>query len=366
VNLLDLPILALASIVWSAAPPEPESVLEVPPALLEQVREAVTERAQSPERRLELLTDFVAKSDHFGFRYRADATYTVEQTFSTREGNCLAYTLLFLSVSRELGLDSHAREVSIPPSWQDEGRVVFDVGHVNVGVDTPSRHRTVDFEPDLLRSQLLAAPWRGREISDQRALAHFYNNRAAELLADGHVAVAGLWAKRALSLDATFFPAINTLGVIERRLGRLDTARDRFESALAVNPEAASVLFNLISLAEQSGNTADAARHRARLQSLHPDDPWFQWQLGRYYSRQGKVSDALTHYRRAFELDRRQARFAETLIDLLESMDRPGEADRIRGRSAQHHRLAEDRSSVPRIDKAAVGQARVKGAALKD
>jgi len=330
---LGLSALALSTMLWSALPPEPADVLQVPNALLEDARTAVSHQALSPERRLELLIDFVAERDQFGFRYRADATHTVAGTYSRREGNCLSYTLLFLGLSRALGLDSHAREVRVPPAWQDEGQILFDVGHVNVGVDTPSRHRTIDFDPDLLRSHRLAAPWRGRPIADERALAHFYNNRAAELLSQRQAKVARLWAQRALEMDPSFAVALNTQGVIERRLGHLDAARDAFESALELNPESASVLFNLIGLAEQAGKRGEAEAYRSQLHALHPGDPWFRWQLGRHYARQGLASEALRHYRQAFELDARQPRFADTLIAQLLVMDRPTEAGQVRARA---------------------------------
>jgi tetratricopeptide (TPR) repeat protein len=350
---------------WSALPPEPADVLEVPTALLDEAEAAVADPAQSPERRLELLIDFVAERDQFGFRYRADATRTVAGTYASREGNCLSYTLLFLGLSRALGLDAHAREVRVPPAWQDEGQILFDVGHVNVGVDTPSRHRTVDFDPDLLRSHRLAAPWRGRPIPDQRALAHFYNNRAAELLSQRQTLLARLWVERALEMDPTFQAALNTQGVIERRLGHLDAARESFEAALELNPESASVLFNLISLAEQTDKRSDAEGYRARLDALHPGDPWFQWQLGRHYARQGRPSEALRHYRRAFELDARQPRFADALIDQLLAMDRPTEAGRVRAR-AERFGLVTAAPALAKAVKKSVTEARPRDeAALK-
>ncbi|OAB61439.1 hypothetical protein AY599_04905 [Leptolyngbya valderiana BDU 20041] len=360
-----LPALALSAMLWSALPPEPADVLQVPTALLDDARNAVAHQALSPERRLELLIDFVAERDQFGFRYRADATRTVAGTYASREGHCLSYTLLFLGLSRSLGLDAHAREVRVPPAWQDEGQILFDVGHVNVGVDTPSRHRTVDFDPDLLRSHRLAAPWRGRPIPDERALAHFYNNRAAELLSQRQTRIARLWVERALEMDPGFVPALNTQGVIERRLGHLTAARESFEAALELNPESPSVLFNLIGLAEQTGQGAAAEAYRSQLHALHPGDPWFRWQLGRHYARQGLASEALRHYRRAFELDARQPRFADTLIAQLLVMDRPTEASQVRAH-AERFGLVSDTPILAKAIKKSVSDAQPRSeAALK-
>ncbi|MEN1727730.1 MAG: hypothetical protein AAGJ52_04745 [Pseudomonadota bacterium] len=329
-SLMSFPALVVSAALSNALPPSPDQVLEIPDDLLAQAQLVVAEPGASRERRLDRLVEFVSETDHLGFSYRGDATHTVGQTFAVREGNCLSFTLLFLSLSRALGLESEAREVSIPPAWQDQGDTLFEVGHINVGVDTPSRRRTVDFDPDYLRSLRLAAPWRGRVVSDERALAHYYNNRAAELSGQGQVALATLWIQQALALDPTFDSAYNTAGVIQRRLGRTEEAQRYFESALELNAESASVLFNLIALAEQTGRSSGAQGYRERLHSLHPDDPWFHWQLGRGYRTQGETVLSLAAFRRAYELDPGQARFARDLMDTLIAANLLTEAVRVR------------------------------------
>ncbi len=346
-SLISFPALVISVAMSSVLPPSPDQVLAVPLALTSQTRHIIGAQAQSPERRLELLIDFVSEPEQLGFRYAANATHTVAETFARREGNCLSFTLLFLGLARELGLATHAREVRVPPAWQDDGSTLFDVGHVNVGVDTPGRHRTVDFDPDLLRSQRLAAPWRGRPISDQRALAHYYNNRAAELLAAGHGRLARPWLQLALELDPEFDPAWNTLGVVERRFGDLDQARRYFEQARTLEPESISVLFNLIALAEEMGQLDRAQRYRDQLHALHPDDPWFQWQLGRGLERLGQSDQALVVYRRAFDINPRQPRFSNSLIRVLEALNRRVDADRVRAR-AQAFSLAVNQRHKPK------------------
>ncbi|MDP1165902.1 transglutaminase domain-containing protein, partial [Klebsiella pneumoniae] len=79
----------------------------------------------------------------------------VSETFDQARGNCLSFTLLFISAARALGIEAHAREVRVPLAWRQDEDLIFDVRHVNVGVDTPGSRKTVDFDPDFLRSQRL-------------------------------------------------------------------------------------------------------------------------------------------------------------------------------------------------------------------
>ncbi len=60
-----------------------------------------------------------------------------------RRANCLAFTLLFVTLAREAGIQARVQEVGQVVSWyqdQDAG-VVYSVGHVNAGVDVGGRFR---------------------------------------------------------------------------------------------------------------------------------------------------------------------------------------------------------------------------------
>ena len=302
----------LASAAWhpaAATPPAPDQVLRLPPSWLERLEDEVAGTAQNPARRVDRLVEFISTDGGLGFRYRATPTTDVAETVSEGQGNCLSFTLLFISAARALGIDAYPREVQVPAAWRADAGLITDVGHVNVGIDAPGLRRTVDFEPNYLLSQRLAAPYRGRRISDERALAHFYNNRAAELLAAGDPETAADWVARAIELDAGFAAALNTAGVVERRLGQPDRARDRFLAALEAAADPASTLFNLVRLERDEGRPEAAARYARRLESLRPEDPWFLWSLGRFYESLGELDTAVGFHARAARLAGDEHRF---------------------------------------------------------
>lgn len=315
----------LASTAWpsaAAAPPAPDEVMRLPPSWLERLEHDVAVAALSPTGRVDRLVDFIATDGGPGFRYRATPTTDVAATIAAGQGNCLSFTLLFISAARALGIDAYPREVRVPIGWREEGGLITDVGHVNVGIDAPGLHRTVDFEPDFARSQRLAAPYRGRRISDERALAHFYNNRAAELLAAGDLESAAVWVARAIELDAGFSAALNTAGVIDRRLGQPDRARERFRAALEIAADPASALFNLIRLEREEGRSEAAAMYARHLETLRPDDPWFLWSLGRFYESLGEPGPAAAFYARAARIADEEHRFHASLARTLFQLGR--------------------------------------------
>lgn len=324
--------LASALSMTAAPPPEPHEIMAVPPGTLERLEVRIGRLARSPERRLDLLIDFISQESGLNLTYRSVPTLDISATINEGRGNCLSFTLLFISLARALGLDVHAREVDLPPEWSTSSAdgLIFRIGHVNVGVTTPSRHATVDFEPDPMLSRRLAAPWRGRPISDERALAHFYNNRAAELISENRLTLADQWVVRAIELDPGFAAAWNTRGVIARRLEQFETARAAFVQALDLQPGDASILFNLIGIELQLGQEASASRYSARLESLHPNDPYFHWTVGRHHERLGQHLRAARLYRLAIAQMPDEQRFHASLARVLfETGDLQGAQDAL-------------------------------------
>lgn len=300
--------------------------MSLPPNWVERLEQDVASVALSPVGRVDRLVDFIANDGGLGFRYRATPTTDVAETIAQGRGNCLSFTLLFISTARALGIDAYPREVRVPAAWREEAGLIVDVGHVNVGIDAPGVRKTVDFEPNYLLAQRLAAPYRGRRISDERALAHFYNNRAAELLADGEPEAAADWVAQAIELDAGFAAALNTSGVIERRLGRPERARERFQVALEIASDPAAALFNLIRLERAEGRPSAAAAHARRLELLRPDDPWFLWSLGRFYESLDELGRAAEFYARAARLADREHRFHASHARVLFALGRNNSA----------------------------------------
>ena len=321
-SLLILSVLFAAQPQQSLSPPSAETVLGIPDELLGRLNEQVIDAGSSADARLDLLASFIFSADGLAFEYSNASTTTVAQTYANRHGNCLAFTLLFLALAEKAGIEAVPREVFVPASWIQDGQTLFETGHVNVLVETELRRAVVDFEPNPILSRRLSRARRGVVISLDRALAHFYNNRAAEILAgEGPRAASDAlaWSETALELAPDFTPALNNRGVIEHRLGHGQTAQDYFEAALARDSRNASTLFNLLQLRLERGQIDEAERIIARLEELPPDDPYFSWSMGRNYESLGQLGLARRHYRQALIDHPDNERFAQNFARINKS-----------------------------------------------
>ena len=161
----------------------------------------------SPYVRLQQLLRAIINDGSFGLVYE-EITRTASGTFKARNGNCLAFTNMFIAMAREANLEVSYQEVDIPPDWSMRGDAYILSRHVNVHVNLRSSgEHVVDFNIDDFK-----ATYDRREISDERAFAHFYSNKAVEQLQAG-------------DLDAAFTLLGTAMEHDLRVSGRVDQSR---------------------------------------------------------------------------------------------------------------------------------------------
>lgn len=279
-----------------AVPPAPTEVTALAPDLKARVHRVVGYGAHA-ETRLQRLGDFVFDADGLALQYSDDRTRTVAESVRDRKVNCLSFSLLFVALAREAGLDAYIQETDHALAWYADAGAVYRSGHVNVGVRIGARRMTVDIDQSILMTR--GPP---RRISDERALAHFYNNRGAELIREGHAEAARDHLVAALKSDPGFIGALNNLGVLDMRGREFTAARRGFQRALDGNPEHAATLYNLVSLFKRTGEPHQAEKYGQRLARVQQKDPFHQILLAMNDERQGDFAGAVGHYRHAIRL----------------------------------------------------------------
>ncbi|WP_459062222.1 transglutaminase-like domain-containing protein [Stenotrophomonas sp. PSU-St15] len=282
-----------------ASVPTADEVLAIPPALRAMLTRQVIARSHSRDQRLQALVEMIFDRQGLDLQYDADATYTVGEVWQYRRANCLAFTLLFVSLAREAGIQARVQEVGSVVSWyqeQDQG-VVYSVGHVNAGVDVGGRFGTVDLDRNVLYDRHGPQP-----IDRARALAHFYNNRGAERMASDDLDGARVFFDAAVAQDARFAPAWNNLGVLDNRKGDTAGARRALEMALRLDGRQDAALNNASALYRRLGLVAAAQQLERRLRAVQREDPFTQYMLGARAERAGDLAEAIRCYRRAVRL----------------------------------------------------------------
>ena len=277
--------------------PTPSQILDVPAPLLAMLHEQVTAPGYSRERRLQRLVAMLFDAQGLHLSYDPDATNTISDTWQSRRANCLSFTLLFVTLANAAGIEAHVQEVAQVVSWYQASGVIYSIGHVNAGIMLDGRSGTVDLDHNVLYDRI--GPQR---ISQQRALAHFYNNRGAERMTAGDVAGARAYFRAALGMAPEFVATWNNLGVLDARVGDLARARQDYATALRIQPRHGASLSNASAFYRRTGDTRQADLLASRLARVQHSDPFAQYMLGAQAEQRGDYAAAVRFYRRAARL----------------------------------------------------------------
>ncbi|MFI8718476.1 tetratricopeptide repeat protein [Stenotrophomonas sp. NPDC077464] len=277
--------------------PSPEDILRIPPDLAALLQQRVIAPVNSREQRLERLVHLIFDADGMHLEYDPYATNTLAETWQTQRANCLSFTLMFVTLARAAGIDARVQEVAQVVTWhQDEG-VIYNVGHVNVGLTLNGRTAVVDLDRNVLYDR-----YGPRPISEARALAHFYNNRGAAQMADGNTAQARAYLDAALAIAPAFAAGWNNLGVLDTRMGDLGQARQDYETALQLQPRHVAALTNASALYQRLGDGRRAERLARRLEQVQKADPFAQFRMGNEAEQRHDYAQAIDYYTRAIRL----------------------------------------------------------------
>ncbi|MBO9716812.1 MAG: tetratricopeptide repeat protein [Pseudoxanthomonas sp.] len=286
------------------AVPSAGEVMHVPDELRDEVMRRVVLPGGSRDEKLERLAGYVFGDDGLALQYDNEVTRTVAEVYRDRKANCLSFTLLFVALAREAGLEAQVQEVGEVLAWYEDDGVIYNANHVNVGVRTSAQWQVVDVDTNIL-----AARNRPRGIEDRRAMAHFHNNRAAEAMAAGNMVAAHALLRASLEDDPDFVPALNNLGVLLLREGNTEAAEKAYMGALRRNGEHAATLSNLVALYKRTGDVRQQQRYEWRLDKVQRTDPFHQFMLALECENRSDYDCAIAHYRRAIQLQGEQHQF---------------------------------------------------------
>jgi tetratricopeptide (TPR) repeat protein len=256
------------------APPDRDAVFALSPAMRAYADTVLGSAERLRDPRVTLL-DALYRQDQLRLHYDAGPTRNAAQAFQARAGNCLSLVIMTAAFARHLGVPVSYQSVQGDDIATRSGSLVLVSHHINLvlGRRRPQTllgggqndDMTVDFLPgEQLRGQ------RTRPLDERTVLAMYFNNRAAEALAEGRPDEPYAWAREAVRQDPAFMPAYNTLAVIYLRDGHLALADAALQHVLVQAPLNTSALSNLALLLERQGQPAQAEAVRLRLGRLHP------------------------------------------------------------------------------------------------
>jgi tetratricopeptide (TPR) repeat protein len=241
-----------------------------------------------------------------GIRYSAYVTGTAAEAFEDREVNCLSFTLLYVAMARHMGVNAQVNDVKLPPNWdlRDDGSVTV-FRHVNAKVPLRGRDTLV---VDLEMGQYSPA-YEQELISDRRAAAQFYNNRAMELLSAGGLEQSFLHLRKALVLDPNASFAWNNLGNLYRRQELYSHAETAFLEGLRLDPKNLSLISNLSHLYRRMGDTAKADYFAQRTRQYRESNPYYFYARALDALEQGDAFGAYQYIKKSLAKESEEPRF---------------------------------------------------------
>lgn len=249
------------------------------------------------------LVDALYKKGELKLEYDSQVTRTAADTYEVKKGNCLSLVIMTAAFAKELGLDYEFQNVLVDEQWSRTGSMYFATTHVNLKFkvrkehlrtyDTADRTLTVDFMPPADAKSL-----RTRPIEEQRLVAMYLNNRAAEEMAMNRVDAAYWWARAAIEKDPSYITAYNTLGVVYQRHGSYAMAERVYKRALDREREDTIVMHNLIPVLAHLGKTEESAALAARLKTIEPTPPFYYFDKGMKALEEAKYAEAKALFER--------------------------------------------------------------------
>jgi tetratricopeptide (TPR) repeat protein len=260
---------------------------------------------RDPRTKLRRLLRGMEERGLFSFEYANDSTRTARAAFHDRQGNCLSFTMLFVALAREAGLEATFQIVDVPPTWFNSSSVVVVSTHINSRVAMPyGSDYVVDFNLMNTRSTHPT-----REVADSYALALFYNNLGAEALIGEEYELSFRYLKAAIETHAGIPDSWTNLGVLYARQARYQHADAAYLQALSADRGNRTALTNLVSLHAALGNQELADAYRQRVRRYQQRNPYYHYAAAEDAYRDHRYEDALAALNRALRLKRDEDEF---------------------------------------------------------
>jgi tetratricopeptide (TPR) repeat protein len=273
-----------------------ENPLEISPEMQQFIAEKIG-FGLTPMQRMQLLVSAIFQNKEMNFKY-SPVSRSASDTFDHRNGNCLSFTLMFISMARYLDLDAHFCEVNIPPAFTKRGESVVLIQHLKPVVFIAGEAYAVDLFPAIIPIGM-----NGEIVSDARGSAHFFGNKGIVALGNSNFDLADTYFQNALTTDATSFSAWINMGTLRFRTGKMAEAEKCYRKALSLNANNPAAMQNLANVYERIGRLEDAQRLKKKVKQFREKNPYYHYDLGLQAFKQGNYQQALAYYQHSIQLN---------------------------------------------------------------
>lgn len=261
---------------------------------------------QDPTVQIERMIAAIFDRSEFNLIYDSSANTVASETFEKRSANCLSLSIMTYALAKEAGLGVKFREIDIPEYWTRRDGFSLVNGHINLRLyDFQSdkfyfdnRSMVVDFDPFSPKKFFPS-----HNVSKDRVVAMFYNNKGADALLKAEHKKAYAYFRAALLEDPQFQDVWANMGILYRMTGHYAWAENVYNDALRLDENNLTIWENLAVLHRFLGREEKAREIAARIEYKRQRNPYYHFIQGEQEFEAGEYSLAMSHYRRAIQLD---------------------------------------------------------------
>ncbi|MEX2130246.1 MAG: tetratricopeptide repeat protein [Pseudohongiellaceae bacterium] len=239
------------------------------------------------------------------FNYRTD-TFNAADTITTNSGNCLSLAILTTVLAQLVGVETGYQLMDSEPVFEFHGTLVEKGVHVRTLLLNSKR---LAQPANLRESRGIAIDFfptqRERFIRNMQAgeyVAMYYRNIAIEALGNNDLSKSYRYARESLQYHPRSSAALNTLAIVNRRAGHLETSEAIYRYAIQNADEKLTLLKNYRLLLVSAGRHAEAQLIDAQLQRMDDPSPFNWFHLARSAFEDGDFRRAIDYYNRALAL----------------------------------------------------------------
>lgn len=248
---------------------------------------------------VERLQELLFSPDYLNIQYDESANFSAVETFHEQRANCLSLVNLYIAMARYHGLTVNYQTVQARPVWNRRGELVVVSEHINaLGQVGVSGRYILDFTPEVRLQRHT-----DELISDEQALALYFNNVAVDYLVADDLDQALMYFRYALAADPDLAMAWNNMGGVWTRLQRDDLAEYSYLKAAWLDRTSASALNNLVRFYTQRDQPEEAERYRRVVDRYNQRNPYYHYMMGSLAYEDGDYERARQHFERAIERD---------------------------------------------------------------
>jgi tetratricopeptide (TPR) repeat protein len=263
-------------------------------------------------KKLEILHEILFSPELFSIEYESGATKTATETYLSHSGNCLSMTNLFIAMARYVDLDAHYHLAEMRPQWDLSGNILIWTQHIN---STGMLRNGSRYVLDFLAGQEFYAPDM-KTVSDNYALAIYYNNLAAESILVQKYEVALRYLRTGLMLEPEMSDIWNNMGATMRRMNRRELAKASYLQAIHFDSYNHTAMSNLSRLYLQEGNTEMGSLLADKVKYHRIKNPYFRYANARQLISKQEYKGARRELNAAIRLKEDEAIFFVALADV--------------------------------------------------